>query len=329
MNDRSDAGLVKRWGVFASFAAVFSMVVGLSVLAGWTLHIAALLTWGAGTPMAPNAAACFVLAGLSLWLLREKQNQSSAPIKNLTAKTAAAVVSLVGLLTLAEHLFTLNLGIDRLLLLGPLVGQTATARIRMSPITAGAFLLLGLALLGIDWRTRREDWPAQFLCLGAALASSFGLVGLVLGPSVSPITLALPTIVNLFVLAAGSLCSRATWAVGGLLTRKSPGTKLLRRVFPASLLALGLISWLISKVLLTEVHFTWVEASVLAAMTAAMLAGFVGWISFMVDRSDAERKKLEEVLQVSQEQLNQLLERMEEPETEDRLRRRVNPTSAV
>jgi PAS domain S-box-containing protein len=323
MNDRSDAGLVKRLGVFASFAAVFSMVVGLSVLAGWTLHIAVLLTWGASTPMGPNAAACFVLAGLSLWLLREKQDRSSAPIKNLTAKTAAAVVSLVGLLTLAEHIFTLNLGIDQLLLLGPPTGQAASARILMSPITAGAFLLLGLALLGIDWRTRREDWPAQFLCLGAALASPFGLVGLVLGPSVSPIALPPPAIVNFFVLTAGLLCSRATWALGGLLTRKTPETKFLRRVLPASLLALGLISWLISKVLLTEVHFTWVEASVLAAMTAAMLAGFVGWIAFIVDRHDAERKKLEEVLQVSQEQLNQLLERIEEPETEDRLRRRV------
>jgi PAS domain S-box-containing protein len=329
MNERFDAGLAKRLDIFASFAAVFSMAVGLSVLAGWTLHIAALLTWGAGTPMAPNAAACFVLAGLSLWLLREKQNRSSAPIKNLTAKTVAAIVSLVGLLTLAEYLFTLNLGIGRLLLLAPPVGQTATARILMSPITAGAFLLLGLALLAIDWRTRREHWPTQFLCLGAALASAFGLVGLVLGPSVSAITMALPTIVNFFVLAAGLLCSRAIWVMGGLLTRNAPETKLLRRVLPASMLALGLISWLISKALLTAVHFTWVEVSVLAVMTAAMLAGFVGWIAFIVDRSDVQRKKLEEVLQVSQEQLNHLLDRIEEPETEDRLRRRVKSGVAV
>ena len=324
MNDRSDAGLVKRLGIFASFAAALSMVVGLSVLAGWTLHIAALLTWGAGTPMAPNAAACFVLAGLSLWLLREKQNRSSAPIQNLTAKTAAAIVSLVGLLTLAEHLFTLNLGIDRLLLLGPPTGQTASARILMSPITAGAFLLLGLALLGIDWRTQREDWPAQFLCLGAALAFPFGLVSLVLGPSVSPITLPLPTIVSIFALAAGLLCSRATWALGGLLVRKSPGTRLLQRALPVALLVLGLIGWLISKALLTEVHFTWVEVTVLAIFTGVMLAGFIGWTAFIVDRSDAERKKLEEELQVSRGQLDQFLNRIEEPQAEELLRRKVN-----
>jgi PAS domain S-box-containing protein len=329
MNDRSDADLVKRLRIFASLAAVFSMVVGLSVLAGWALHIAALLSWGAGTPMAPNAAACFMLAGLSLWLLREKQNQSSAPVKNLTAKTAAAIVSLVGLLTLAEHLFTLDLGIDRLLLLGPPVGQTANSRILMSPITAGAFLLLGLALLAIDWRTRREGWPAQFLCLGAALGAPFGLVGLVLGPSVSPITLSLPTIVNFFVLAAGLLCSRASWAMGGLLICKSPGAKLLRTVLPVAPLVLGLIGWLISKALLTEVHFTWVEASVLAISTGAMLAAFIGWTAFIVDRSDAERKKLEEELQVSRGQLDQFLNGIEEPQAEEFLRRKVDAGFAV
>src|SRR6202453_2318683 len=117
MIPRSDPDIVKRLSLFSAAAAIFSMMVGLSVLVGWTLDIAALLTWGAGTPMAPNAAACFVLAGLSLWLLREKHDRSSAPVRNLTARTAAAIVSMIGILTLAEHLFTLSLGIDRLMLL--------------------------------------------------------------------------------------------------------------------------------------------------------------------------------------------------------------------
>jgi PAS domain S-box-containing protein len=329
MNDRSDAGQVKRLGIFASCTAVFSMAVGLSVLAGWTLRIAALLTWGAGTPMAPNAAACFVLAGLSLWLLREKHDRSSAPVRNLTARTAAAIVSMIGILTLAEHLFTLSLGIDRLMLLRPPAGQTAGARILMSPITAGAFLLFGLALLLIDWRTRREDWPAQFFCLAAAIAFPFGLLGLVLGPGVSPITLPLPTIVGILALAAGLLCCRSTWALGGLLIRKSPGTTLLRRALPAALLVLGLIGWSISKALLTEAHFTWIEVTVLAIVAGAMLAGFIGWTAFIVDRSDTQRQKLEQALQVSKGQLDQFFNRSEEPQAEELLRRKVNAGFAV
>ena len=43
----------------------------------------------------------------------------------------------------------------------------------------------------------------------------------------------------------------------------------------------------------------------------------------MVDRSDRERKRLEEALQLRQEHLDRLLSTMEEPETEARLRKLV------
>lgn len=71
--------------------------------------------------------------------------------------------------------------------------------------------------------------------------------------------------------------------------------------------------------------------TVLAIVTGSMLAGFVGWTTFIVDRSDRERKRLEEVLQLRQEHLDRLLNAVEEPETEARLRRlvRVGVAGAV
>ncbi len=39
----------------------------------------------------------------------------------------------------------------------------------------------------------------------------------------------------------------------------------------------------------------------------SMIAGFIGWTTFMVDRSDRERKRLEEALQLRQEHLDRLL----------------------
>ena len=82
----------------------------------------------------------------------------------------------------------------------------------------------------------------------------------------------------------------------------------------------GLLGWLLSKPLLSGVHFTWAQGTVLAIMTGIMITGFVGWTTFMVDRSDRERKRLEEALQLHQEHL---LNAVEEPETEARLRRLV------
>ena len=331
MRASADPGLVRKLSVFASAASVFSVAVGVSVLGGWTFHIATLITWGLGTPMAPNAAGCTMLSGVSLWLLRKKDDQARARARararTLAAQTAAVMVSVVGLLTLAEHIFGLNFGIDRLLLVRPLSPQIAHARILMAPAAAGSFALFGLALLAIDWRTRREDWPAQFLCLGAALAPAFGFLGVILGPKVSPITLALPAVVSYFLLTSGLLCSRATWALGGLLTSRSLGARLLRGAVPAALLVLSLIGWFISKPLQADTHIGWVEASVLAVFASAALVGLIAWMAFLVERSDLERRRAETALHSAQGRPE--LDRIDEPESEKRLLRKVNWAFAV
>jgi hypothetical protein len=64
--------------------------------------------------------------------------------------------------------------------------------------------------------------------------------------------------------------------MGSLLTHRGPGANLLRSALPGALPVLGLLGWLISKPKLTEVHFAWVEVTVLTVVTAAMLAGFIG-----------------------------------------------------
>ncbi len=323
MTSRSDAELVKRLKAFVVGAAVFSMVFAVSGLVGWALNLPALVSWGDGTAMAPNAAACFLLAGLSLFLLREKDKQPLAPIRKLIARASAAMLGLTGLLTLTEKLSGHDLGIDRLLLLRSPGPPIAAARVVMSPVAAGAFLLLSLALLMIDWRTRGEKWPAQFICLAAAFAPLFGVLGWILGPGSPPITLAWPAVVGFAMLTAALLCSRAPWAMGGVLIRQRPGAKMLRGAFPLVLLVLCILGWLLSKPLLNGVHFTWAEVTVLAIVTGSMIGAFVGWTAFIVDRSDRERTRLEEALQLREGHLDRLLNTMEEPETEVRQRKLV------
>ncbi len=87
------------------------------------------------------------------------------------------------------------------------------------------------------------------------------------------------------------------------------------------MLVLGFVGWLISKPLLTEDHFTWVEVSALAIVTGALLVSFLGWTAIVRRSQRWPTKKLEEVLQLGQEQMNRLLEQVEEPGTDSRLRR--------
>ena len=322
---RCDPRIVRRLSAFAAVSAVFSMAVGLSGLAAWKLHIASLKNWGVGlATMKPNTAACFMLLGMALWLLRKNEAQPASQARRFSASSLAAVVGLVSLLSLVEYFLARNFGIDALLAASPPSGPTASPQPGlMSAITAADFLMLSLALLLADWKTKRGDWPSQFLCLGAAVGAGFGLLALIIAPAAAYTTVALPTAVTFFVAAGGLVSSRAPWALGGLFTSPSPGARLLRRAAPAAFLVLGLVGWTISKALLTEVHFSWVEVSTLAILCGAMLAGFITWIAFIVDRSEVQRKKIENALNFSHDQLDRLMERVEEPEAEAVLRRRV------
>jgi PAS domain S-box-containing protein len=295
--------LVKRLSVLASAAAMFAVVAGLSALAGWKLHIKVLETWAfAPVRIVPNAAACLVLLGVSLWFKRKgRENQplarTSAWLTKLTRKladaAAALIVCLVALLSLAEHILDWDLRIDRLLAVVPPADAIAGVRPGlMATLAAVNFLLLGSALLLLDWKTRRGHWPAQFLSFAATAGAIFGLFALVLQPNATGITMALPA-VTFIILASGLVCSRATWALSGLLTSRNAGAKLLRSALPAALLVLCLIGWSISKALLTQAHFTWVEASLLAIGCGTLLIGFITWIAFIVDRSDALNATLE------------------------------------
>ncbi len=300
MNERVDPRLLSYCNAFASVSSLFAVVTGLIALAGWNLHILVLLTWGAEPAVAPNNAACMVLAGLSLWFQRNEAEGASGSVNKLFAKTLAAIVSLGGLLTLGEHLFHLNLGIDRLLLLRPPAGQIAVTNAVMSPITAIAWLLVSFALQTIDWRTRRQVWPAQFLCLGAAAVTMVGMCGLIIGTSISHTSVAVPTVLNLSLVIAGLLCARASWAAGGLLVHATAGARFSRKVLPAVLPLLGLLASLASEPLLNRLFFTWTEITAFAIVSACLLAAIVGWISLVIDRGEKKQFGAAERLHLGQ-----------------------------
>ena len=85
---------------------------------------------------------------------------------------------------------------------------------------------------------------------------------------------------------------------------------MLRAVLAGALLVLGLLLWLISKALVSEVQFTWRIISSLVVAAVAMLMG----TAFFVHRRHGVPQKTGEVLQLGQTQLDGPPEEIEEPE---------------
>jgi PAS domain S-box-containing protein len=297
MNDRSDPRMVRRLSVLTAAAAVSSAMIGLSVLAGWTWHVASLTNWGTPpTSMVANAAVCFILIGVALWCVREQENGAFPLARSLAARISAVAVGVVGLLSLTEHIFKLDFALDQMLLVVPPAMQSAHQRPGLMPtVSATAFLLLSLALLTIDWRTRVVDCPAQWLAVAAGACASFGVLSYALDPNIygAHLALALPGAVAFSISTMGLLCARTEWGLGALLCSRNLGGSMARRLVVVAFIpvAVGWLRWRISA----GGHFSEWSIVVLASLTTPLLmAGLIGWAALAVDRDDKERREAEE-----------------------------------
>jgi hypothetical protein len=118
--------------------------IGLSVLAGWILHVRLLLTVLPGfVAMKPNNAVCFFFAGINLFLFAWPAARSNKHCRTASAALAFLVI-FTGALTLAEYATGFNFGIDELLIYDDVTLFHAPGR--MAPVTAFSFVCFGVAL---------------------------------------------------------------------------------------------------------------------------------------------------------------------------------------
>lgn len=223
--------------IFVAASAVVAVLVGVAGLAGRFLDIVYLTSVVPGfVAIKINTCIGFVLVGLSLWIQRDSPAQPGG-IQQRTAQAMAAMVALVGGLSLSEIIFGWNLGIDQALHIE--TTHEAFGSIRpglMSPVTAANFFLLGLALVVLDWTTARHRiWPSQLLSFGAVVLSVFSLLDLVLAPRGFHTHIAPQSVATFCVLSFAILGVRPERGFSYLLTEASSGETLMGSLFPALL----------------------------------------------------------------------------------------------
>jgi two-component system, sensor histidine kinase and response regulator len=274
--------------VFVKTSAVMAVCaagIGLLALLGWIFNIAILKTNGAGyVTIKANTAIALALAGAALFLLN---NGNARSIKYRAGLALAGMTALIGLLTLMEHAFNLQLGIDELFFRGSDYTAGTVHAGRMAPNTAVNFILLGVSLMLIDARGGMLFSLGRLCACGAGLIAFFALAGYSYGVTAfygfeSYTKMALYTAAAFLALFIGALIARPGRGITAYMAADNPGGLMLRYSIPAVIVVLFILSWLRiagEKAGLYDSYFgtslfTIIRIVVLLAM-AFLVAGYV------------------------------------------------------
>jgi diguanylate cyclase (GGDEF)-like protein/PAS domain S-box-containing protein len=243
----SDARRFTLLRLYCGASAIAAIGMGCLVLLGWEFHIEFLMSvLPSLVTMKANTAMGIAFSGASLWLLLP--GESHARRKNF-AHLLALLVVLIGAATLSEYFFGVNLRIDELLFSDPNGSLGTSSPGRPAPTTCTAFIAIGLALMLLDWKTRRGHRPSQVLSLWAGLIAMMAITGYIYRATVVYkvflyTKVAVHTAVALFLLSSATFFARPRTGIAGDLTGEGAGSVVARRFLPAVFVVPILLGWI-------------------------------------------------------------------------------------
>lgn len=285
-------------------AGVVVFLVGLIVLLSWAFGIGSIKSVFPSTAaMKANTAACFVLLGASLLILRDESRNRKFRYIGIGC---ASLVSLIAMLTVIEYLTGWDLRIDQLLFADRSDLASLFPPGRMALGTATNFLMLGVALALVG--ARRAFGLTQELVLLALLYSLLTLVGYLYGASslyniLPHVGIALHTTVTFIVLCFAVLWARPEQGFMAVLTSRSVAGVMLRRLLPAAVCLPILVGWV--RLLGQRAGYYETEFGVaLAALSSVIIFGALTLLTAkLVHRLDSERTAVEIALRDAHEGL--------------------------
>lgn len=283
---------------FSRKTSIAVALIGGVVILGWIFDIAVLKSVLPGwVAMKANTAVGLVLGGASLWLWHW---QPITGMKRRAAQTCAILVLLIGLLTLIEYGFHLNLGIDQLLFKTPINSLGDAAPGRMAVHTAFNFLLLGSALLLLNLRYSSYA-PAQLFASVAFLIAFLGLLGYLYGNAYlyrigSLTSMAIHTALAFFLLSLGILFACPDQGLISVLVSNDAGGIIAKRLLPAAIVLPPVVCWLILFGYRQNFYTAEMGICLLAIANIVVFAVLIWWNASILDAIDQRRWRKEEQL---------------------------------
>ncbi|HYG23261.1 MAG TPA: ATP-binding protein [Verrucomicrobiae bacterium] len=285
---------------FAQFSGIALVCIGTVVLCGWVANLPGLASWTAsGSPMNPLSALLFMLGGMTL-LRRTARLRKEG--RDWFSGIASAILIVGGAIkfgecfgwqsTAAAALYQMLNGINA----GFPTHEIATA-------SALGFVLCGLGLGLMDYRTSAGYGPARACLLASLFLSLLALVGyafrvLPLYSIGSTIPMPLASAVSLGLISAGGLAARPDSGFMRLITSDTTAGATARRLLPAALLIpliLGAIRFTGARHGVLESEF---GTSLFVVANIVLFALLIWWNSRMLFAAEQERTRAERRLAV-------------------------------
>jgi PAS domain S-box-containing protein len=284
--------------VLPALASAAVGMVALVLLAIW-IFVPEMKAFS-GPTMKSNTALAFVFASSALWLVRLEGGKHAALRRRWATILAGAVIA-VGAITSLEYLFGWSLGIDQLLADDFVLPESERFPGRMSPITSVSFVLLGVAFLVIDRRSRHPRLHVTSLVvLPLILAAVVVLAGYAYGVSnfyqLGPfIRISWPSALCFLTLEIGILAARPNEGPIRYLTSSRMSGTASRRLLPALVMIPFVFGWV--ELWAEQQGLIGVElGTALFAVTLVVILCSIVWLNARaLDAADRRREKSEEL----------------------------------
>jgi diguanylate cyclase (GGDEF)-like protein len=269
-------------------AAVLVMLVGASVLVGWTFNVPILKSVAPNlVSMVANTALCLLALGLALFL---QGSASSQRWPSRMARALAVLVATIAGLTLLEYLDQRDFGLDQFLF----VDDTRTAPTdypgRMAPVTAISLVFCSVALL-----LGRSSGLARVLTVVVLFLATLSATGYLfdvraLYQVIGYTSIAVHTAAALMVLSLGILASRPHHGLMAIILSDTAGGETARRMLWLMPLLLVLLDWLVLQGEQTHLYDGRFGLAIASVSSIAIACGVILLIAGKLHATDLQRQ---------------------------------------
>jgi PAS domain S-box-containing protein len=302
IQDESHSGLRSSSRKISRAANLTTAIIGGLILVVWSRYtLASGPLSSALAEMKANAAVCFLLSAIAVWLLHLK---SGSRLSYRVGEVCAALTGLVSLLTFSQYLFGWNLQLDELLFRDRSGGVGAMGR--MSPTAALNFIFLSAALLIIG--KRRAHRLAEALILLAALLSLLAVVGYAYQVEAfygiaSHTRISLHTALTFIIFCAGLLCLYPDRGLMSIITGPRTGGIIARRLLPPIIVVPLIIGFLRLKGERAGFYESGFGVAMMTLFMIVFLTALIWWTAGELSRMDLKRERAEQELKLNEERL--------------------------